>query len=303
MGFRLWEKSRGVWSERSFFSLLYGLTMLIVLGLLCSQILGALTCQLFFDVGFFSSDSAFNIQDPSVINSLKCMQLFNAIGVFIFPSCLFFHFRDLPLLDRLNLNESLSPGPVFFLFLLALAMIPAANFLGSLNEGIYLPDFLYFLKQIEAETMVLTEQLMKMESYIDLVQIIILVGILAALGEELLFRGLLQNLFQEWWAKKHVAVWLTALLFSIFHLQYQAVLPRFLLGALIGYVYMNSDNLRTAILLHFFYNTSLIILTFMIQHQILDASWEFVGVENILFGVIALLLTTWFVFRSPLKTI
>tara|TARA_B100000780_G_C21097713_1_gene442798 strand:- start:703 stop:1614 length:912 start_codon:yes stop_codon:yes gene_type:complete len=301
MGFRLWEKSRGIWSERSFSSLLYGLTMLIVVGLLCSQILGAFACQLFFDVAFFSSNSALNIEDPSVINSLKCIQFLNAIGVFIFPSCLFFHFRDLPLLDRLNLNQSLSLGRVFFLFLLALAMIPAANILGSLNEGIYLPDFLYFLKEIEAETIVLTEQLMKMESYIDLFQIIILVGILAALGEELLFRGLLQNLFQEWWAKKHLAVWLTAFLFSVVHLQYQAVLPRFLLGALIGYVYMNSGNLRTAILLHFFYNTSLVILTFMIQHQTLDASWEFVGVDNILFGVIALLFTIWIGFRSASK--
>jgi membrane protease YdiL (CAAX protease family) len=178
--------------------------MLIVVGLLCSQILGAFVCQLFFDVAFFSSDSVLNIKDSSVINSLKCMQFFNAFGVFIFPSCLFFHFRDLALMDRLNLNQSLSLGRVFFLFILALAMIPAANLLGSLNEGIYLPDFLYFLKEIEAETIVLTEQLMKMDSYKDLFQIIILVGVLAALGEELLFRGLLQNLFHEWWAKKNI---------------------------------------------------------------------------------------------------
>lgn len=299
MGFRLWEKSRGIWSERSFSSLLYGLTMLIVVGLLCSQLLGALVCYLFFDVAFFSPDSALNIQDLSVLNSLKCMQFFNAIGVFIFPSCLFFHFRGLTLMNQLNLNQSLSMGRIFFLFLLALAMIPAANFLGSLNEGIYLPDFFYFLKQIEAETILLTEQLMKMDSYTDLFQMIILVGILAAIGEELLFRGLLQNLFHEWWAKKHLAVWLTAFLFSVVHLQYQAVLPRFLLGALIGYVYLNSGNLRTAILLHFFYNTSLVFITFMIQHQILDRSWGVVGAENILLGVFALLFSFWIAFRSP----
>jgi membrane protease YdiL (CAAX protease family) len=103
--------------------------------------------------------------------------------------------------------------------------------------------------------------------------------------------------------KKHLAVWLTAFLFSVVHLQYQAVLPRFLLGALIGYLYMNSSNLLTAILLHFFYNTSLVFLTFMIQHQTLDASWEYVGIENILIGVIAILFTIWIAFRSPSKII
>ena len=82
-----------------------------------------------------------------------------------------------------------------------------------------------------------------------------LIGFVAAVGEELLFRGVLQNLFQEWFGSPHVAIWLTAFLFSVIHLQYHAVLPRFVLGALIGYVYVNSGNLSNSMLLHFFYNS------------------------------------------------
>ena len=303
MGFRIWKKSKGIWIGKSFPSLLYGFIMLVFIGLLFSQTMGIFVCQLFFDVSFFSSDSVVNILDPSILNSLKLIQFFNAFGVFILPSLFFFHFRGISIIDRLNLNQPLSLYTFLFLFLLALTMIPVANLLGSLNEGVYLPEFLSFLKEIEADTIVLTEQLMKMKSYKDLFQILFLVGILAAFGEELIFRGLLQNLFNEWWANKHLAVWLTALLFSVIHLQYQAVLPRFLLGAIIGYVYENSGNLRSAILLHFFYNSSLVLLTFMIQHQKLDPSWEFVGVENVFLGIFALIFTIYGIFMLKIKKV
>ena len=102
-------------------------------------------------------------------------------------------------------------------------------------------------------------------------------------------KSILQNLFQEWFGSPHVAIWLTAFLFSVIHLQYHAVLPRFVLGALIGYVYVNSGNLRSAMLLHFFYNSTLVLLTFFIQHGGIDSSWEEVGAEGLMLALISVL--------------
>ena len=63
----------------------------------------------------------------------------------------------------------------------------------------------------------------------------------------------------------------------------------FVLGALIGYVYVNSGSLRSAMLLHFFYNSTLVLLTFFIQHGGLDASWEEVGAEGLMLVVMSVL--------------
>ena len=172
---------------------------------------------------------------------------------------------------------------------MALAMIPLANFFGALNAMLPLPKFLSFLKEIEAQTLLITEQFLVMDTPIDLFLMLGLIGFVAAVGEELLFRGVIQNLFQEWFGSPHIAIWLTAFLFSVIHLQYHAVLPRFVLGALIGYVYVNSGNLRSAMLLHFFYNSTLVLLTFFIQHGGIDASWEEVGAEGLMLVLISVL--------------
>ena len=283
MGFSVIEKSRGIWSKKSHSTLLYYLPIVIMAGLMISHVLGAFFCQLVFDISFFSSTKeVFDPNNKKLIDAMKVMQFFNALGTFVLPAFLFFHFRGVKPFEYLKLKNKLTAKELALMMLLALVMIPVANFLGYLNEGVYLPEFLDFLKAIEEQTMRVTEQFLVMNSYVDLLLMILLIGVVAAVGEELLFRGLIQNLFLEWWGSKHVAVWLTALLFSVIHLQYQAVLPRFVLGALIGYVYVNSGNLRSSIYLHFFYNTTLLIVAFLIQHDGIDASWEYVGSQYVI---------------------
>ena len=169
-------------------------------------------------------------------------------------------------------------------------MIPLANYLGSINEAIPFPEFLNFLKVAEEQTLLLTQQFLIMDSIWDLGIMILIMGVVAAVGEELLFRGILQNLFQNWSKSKHLAAWLTALLFSVIHMQYHAVLPRFFLGAFIGYVYLYSGNLRSAIYLHFFYNTSLVVLAFLIQHEYVSSSLESFGTASISIAISAVIL-------------
>ena len=128
-----------------------------------------------------------------------------------------------------------------------------------------------------------------MDTPIDLFLMLGLIGFVAAVSEELFFRGVLQNIFREWFGSPHLAIWLSAFLFSVSHLQYHAILPRFVLGALIGYVYVNSGNLSNSMLLHFFYNSTLLVMTFFIQHGGIDASWQEVGEEGLVLVVISVL--------------
>ena len=290
MALNIVQKSKGIWASKSYSSLVYFLPILILIGLVFSHIIGAFICHFLFDVSFFSStQDVFDPQNKKLIDAMKLMQFFNAIGVFIVPSILFLHFRGVAFYTYLKLNSSVYIKGVLAIFMMALAMIPVANFLGALNAMLPLPDFLSFLKEIEAQTLLITEQFLVMDTLIDFLLMLGLIGFVAAVGEELLFRGVLQNLFQEWFGSPHIAIWLTAFLFSVIHFQYHAILPRFVLGALIGYVYVNSGSLRSAMLLHFFYNSTLVLLTFFIQHGGLDASWEEVGAEGLMFALTSVL--------------
>ena len=290
MALNIIHKSKGIWVSKSYSNLVYLLPILILSGLVLSHIIGAFICQFLFDVSFFSStQEVFEPQNKKLIDAMKLMQFFNALGCFIVPPILFLHFRGVAFYTYLKLNSSIYIKGVLTIFVMALAMIPVANFFGALNAMLPLPEFLSFLQEIEAQTILITEQFLVMDTLIDLLLMLGLIGFLAAVGEELLFRGVLQNLFQEWFGSSHIAIWLSAFLFSVIHLQYHAVLPRFVLGALIGYVYVNSGNLRSAMLLHFFYNSTLVLLTFFIQHGGIDASWEEVGAEGFILALTSVL--------------
>ena len=295
MGFKIIDQTKGIWKKTPYSTLLYLLLIVILACLISSYLFGAVVCKLLYGISFFSSSQqVFDPSNKELIEAMKTMQFFNAIGTFVLPPFLFLHFRGLAAFKYLKLDKSISKLSILRVFVLALTMIPMANFLGSLNELIPFPDFLNFLKIAEEQTMLLTEQFLIMDSVFDLLLMILIMGVLAGVGEELLFRGLLQRLFQNWSGSKHLAVWLTALLFSVIHMQYHAVLPRFFLGAFIGYVFVYSGSLRTSIYLHFFYNTSLVLLSYFIQHDRVSSSWESIGTTNLSVIVLSLVLLVGF---------
>ena len=82
----------------------------------------------------------------------------------------------------------------------------------------------------------------------------LLIAVVPAIGEELVFRGVLQNIIAQWTRNKWIAVIITALLFSLFHFQMTGFLPRFLLGAILGWLYFVSGNLLLPVLFHFLHN-------------------------------------------------
>ena len=279
------QNSKGIWSNKSYSTLLFYLVFLILFGLIISQLLACLFCMLVFNESFFLGGSL-----EVHIESLKTIQFFNALGTFIFPTIAFIHLRGLSFYNYLKLNFFQFNRLQILLFVLAIVMIPLANYMGAINQHLPYPEVLSFLKDFEEQSLWLTEQFLQMDTYFDFLLMILLIAVVASVGEELLFRGILQNLFQEWFASKHASVWMTAFLFSVMHLQYHAILPRFVLGAVIGYVYLISGNLFYSILLHFFYNSILVLITFMIRHEILEESWNVFGEGDVTLFVFALLI-------------
>jgi membrane protease YdiL (CAAX protease family) len=86
-----------------------------------------------------------------------------------------------------------------------------------------------------------------------LMNMVILV-LLPALGEELIFRGIVQRIFMRWVASPHAAIWICGALFSAIHMQWLGFFPRWLLGVELGYLAWFTGSLWPAVLSHATHN-------------------------------------------------
>jgi hypothetical protein len=108
---------------------------------------------------------------------------------------------------------------------------------------------------IAKDTLLFQQRLMQMNSPTDLLLNIVLLGLVAGIGEELLYRGVIQRLIGNYAKNMHLAVWATALFFSITHFQPEGLLPRFLMGAFLGYLCVWTGSLWSSIIAHISFNS------------------------------------------------
>jgi hypothetical protein len=109
-------------------------------------------------------------------------------------------------------------------------------------------------REREDAATVFTEFLTQFDSPVQLVIALIVIAILPAIGEEVVFRGMIQNELYRGTRNMHLSIWISAILFSAMHFQFFGFVPRVLLGALFGYLYYWSGSLMMAIVAHFVNN-------------------------------------------------
>jgi membrane protease YdiL (CAAX protease family) len=128
--------------------------------------------------------------------------------------------------------------------------IPGINLLADLNSRVQLPESLGFIEQIlrqqEEAAAALTERFLQADNIGMLLVNIGLLALLPALAEETAFRGTLQQIA----GNTHAAVWITAFLFSAVHMQFYGFVPRMLMGAMFGYIFVWTGSLWVPILMH-----------------------------------------------------
>jgi len=119
------------------------------------------------------------------------------------------------------------------------------------------------LQTMEEERTKITERLLTGESIRIFFFNILIISVLPALGEEFIFRGVLQRILGEWFKNAHLSIMITALLFSMFHLQFYGILPRLVLGIYFGYLYFWSGTIWLPVLAHFFNNAMAVSISFL----------------------------------------
>jgi membrane protease YdiL (CAAX protease family) len=196
-------------------------------------------------------------ENSTDIASLKILQLFQSIGMFVTPPFVVAYLWSKNPIDYLHLTKKTHWIDAMVIIIFMIIIIPFVNFLGAVNQQLVLPkafsELEALMKASELQAAQLTQSMLNVSNVQGLVFNIILIALLPGLGEELFFRGALQRVFQEW-KGPIVAIWITAFIFSAIHFQFYGFLPRMLLGAFLGYLFYWSGNLWLPILAHFINN-------------------------------------------------
>ena len=109
---------------------------------------------------------------------------------------------------------------------------------------------------------------------------LIMIGLLPAIGEELVFRGVVQKIFHQWSRNIHIAIWTTAFVFSAMHMQFYGFLPRMVLGGMLGYMLAWSGSLWLPIFAHFVNNAGAVVFMYLFQKGVTDIDPDKVGTES-----------------------
>ncbi|TDI76881.1 MAG: CPBP family intramembrane metalloprotease [Bacteroidetes bacterium] len=146
------------------------------------------------------------------------------------------------------------------------------------NASIKLPEifggFEQWAKGLEDSMKIITEYLTEFDTTGYFILTIFVIAVIPGVGEELLFRGFLQNILRRIFKNDHVAIWIAAILFSAIHFQFYGFIPRMLLGALFGYLYLWSGNLLIPIIAHFINNSVSLIALYIYQKGLTDIDVE-----------------------------
>jgi len=241
------------------------LGMVLLLGAVMGT-LGAVTAVALFDVGDLSTFSQSITSQSAHPFAFLWVQAFGAIGAFLLPAVVFSLIQNQVPLTYYHLDKRVYGKLILLAVLVLFFSQSLITLTAQWNQRIAIPDnwgpIGEWLNSSNKDVQAGYEALLNFQSLGHMLLTLLVVAVLPAIGEELIFRGGFQRLCEQWFGNKHIAVWTAAAIFSLFHFQVFFFLPRLLLGAALGYLYVWTRNLWYPIVAHFFNNAWVILMAY-----------------------------------------
>lgn len=190
----------------------------------------------------------------------RSILLINHLTMFILPALAwgYIHYKKKLLygLDiKLNFKWMLAVAGILFLFV----SYPIVAKSYEINKMWNLPDW---MANAEDQTAELMKKLLNMTSIGSLLLNLLVIAIIPGIGEELIFRGIIQKELGRYFKNPYVAILVASIIFSAFHFQFAGFLPRMFLGIILGLLYYWSGTLIVPMVVHAFNNGLQVTLTY-----------------------------------------
>lgn len=287
----------GIFSNRSFSSKAVVFVLLIVAGFCLATLI--------VKIILLASNTETGQMTELSGQTLRVVQTLQSIFVFIIPALLFAWICCTRPIEYLYFEKKNKAFVIIFVAAACIVVIPFINWLAHVNEQMSFPDALsgveHQMQKSETANRVAMNNMLRTDSPGILLYNIFLIGVLAAVGEELLFRGVIQRLIADASKNIHLGIWVSAFVFSAIHFQFYGFVPRLFLGAWFGYLLYWSKSLWIPILAHFVNNTIAVVISYLQQRKIVDPLADTIGKENMALSGISVIVFgffAWMIYRS-----
>lgn len=268
-------EGRSPWLKIVYLLLTVGAGFIIV-----GPALGFLLALPFYEGGMLELAESLtsNPTDPSLKIPLYIMQAGSTfIGLIVLPALQYW------VSEKKSVWHMQEPQPVFpVMFALTTVIVLCFMVVNSVfidwNANLKLPEYFkdieLWAREREDLAALITKFLTTFASSGEFILAFFVIAVLPGIGEEFVFRGLLQRQLHAATKNIHAAIWISAILFSAFHLQFFGFIPRILLGALFGYLYYWSGSLWISMFAHFFNNGFMVVMMYCNQLGIVELDIE-----------------------------
>lgn len=236
------------------------LALFMVGGLLISSSLGGLIVLL-----IYHTPNILETADP--VTAIRITQTLTTIGTFLVPALLFSYCQDRQWFNYNSANRKPPYTMTNIVLILAITLLPVVGVLSAFNQSIMPQEgtVAEFMRDMEEAANHILEIVTSQRGTWDLISNLLVFAVLAGICEEFFFQGTLQTLLTQWMKSPHIAILLTALIFSALHFQFYGFIPRFLLGVYLGYLFYWSRSLWLPILAHVLHNALSLLVDFTLQ--------------------------------------
>ncbi len=251
---------------------------LLVFGVLIGMLSGIL---ILYTGGLLSPGEPLNfLQAGGNLAAARIVQICSQLGLFIFPPLALAWLVDTDIRRFLGVRNLPQNLVILSALVLMFLSLPFVHWLSDINHAIKLPDTLSglenWIKAKETQAEELTNFFLSVETVGGLLVNLLMVALIPAVGEELVFRSVLQKYLIKF-TGNHAGIILTALIFSIIHLQFYGLLPRFVLGLFLGYAFFYTGSIGLPMLMHFVNNGVAVIAFYLHHNGIISSEMEKLG--------------------------
>lgn len=253
------------------FERLFILLALIIIGLILGTVIGL--------AYVFITKS-----NPQDLNALRFMQISNQLFTFVFPPIAYaFLVKENPV-NALGLKKSKT---LWILIGIAMifAIMPFNSILAEWNANLTLPESMSkiesLMKQMQEAATEIIEKFVSVDTIGGLILNLFMIAGLAALGEELLFRSIIQTSLIKICKNAHIGILIASAIFSFIHFEFYGFFPRLILGMLLGYMFYFSGSIWISMLMHFLNNGTVVFIYFLNNKGITNIDVDTFGQTSI----------------------
>lgn len=270
------------------------LAALVVIGLIVGSVIGLLYAII-------------SGNDIMSLNSLRFMQISSQIFTFVLPPILY----AMLVKERPFKSLGFSKSTILWLILgvaMMYTILPLNSIFTEWNANIKFPEslasFEKLMQDLQERATEVMEKFVNIDTIGGLIINLFMIAGLAALGEELLFRSVIQTSLIKICKNAHIGIFIASAIFSLFHMEFYGLLPRLVLGLLMGYMYYYSRSIWIPMAMHFANNGTIVFLYYLNNIGAINIDVESFGETNVgilMLSIVAMVALFWFTVKLNKK--